>query len=1113
MPILQRICHPERSEGSAVSLFGCQNGMVGLLRWARAVALVVFLSGIGLINPRAATAQDTSPPLILEHADSTEWIHTDTASEYRLYGNVSFVHGNTSLLSDRAVWQQDVGLVAFDGNVHIAQPGLSFVARHVEYERDGQSARALGDVLIEDTTGGFALVSQRARFERGANVAVADSLPLLRWDFFLDSSDQTIIRADTITYFRDEKRGIGAGSVHVWKGDWEAQGERGEIWPDSGRALLTGKPRAVGSGGIVTGDTLILSFVERRVDRVTAIGNADGSYRDTTVALKDRGTSILRGRVADFFLSNDSLRAIRVRGQAYTDFQPDDTAQGANHASGDSLWLHFASGRLATVTIDGGAQGRYTAPRSGGGTDSVDYKAARIRFVPDSQRVDLERSGQLHYQTILLDAGRISYWTNRKNLLARPLPEPDSAGKPQQMPRLADGTQVITGQQLTYNIDSRRGRIRGSATEFEGAYYHGGDFRKYTDSVFFVTHGTYTTCNLEQPHFHFSSRDMEIIRNDKVIARPVVMRIGELPVAILPYYIFPIKRGRHSGFLPLRIGNFQRGERFIGNVGYYWAASDYYDLSGALDYNEATGVLLHGRVNYAWRYHFSGNLSGSYAHETHYSSTGTSRATRWSLVGSHQQTLSPTTTLAGNADFVSDRSYYQNYSYDPSDTRRRTVRSQLNFNKRWRGASITAYVENTENLDTDSRTRRLPQLEFSLFQRRLFAPDSGATARWYHNAYVSLSSRLSYYQSRNPTPGDTTGQFDEKRYVTVDHAAGISFPQRVIKYINVSPNASLAETWYYVASTRLARDAGIPVEEPARRMSGTMGVSASTNLYGFLNPRLWGVNAIRHTMSPRISYAFTPAVTRHDELRSFTGTGGGSSRRSQAISFSLANVLDAKLHSGDKEKKVSLLNFGLSTRYDFERDTRRWSTLAGNVRTNLVQRLDLSADATWDLYDPTTLELKWTDPRLLNFGVSAAMSLRGSASALTSVTAIGEEGRTRDTSQAGAKLPFNASFSYRYDEARALTYTSKTHWLGWRFDFSPTSNWSIHYQQTYDLAGGRITDERFEFRRDLHCWEAVFYWVPGGGHQGYYFRINVKAIPDIKIERSESGLLGAFRQY
>lgn len=1074
-------------------------------RW---FAAFVLIAGTVLCADRVR-GQESSEPLILEHADSTELIRTGAETEYHLFGNVGFSHGKSTLQSDQATWKRESGQIEFEGHVTVHQPARWFAADRVLYQRLGRSVMAWGDVHLQDTSESFSLWSQRVRFDRGGQITVADSSPVIRWDFVLDSTAQTIVRADTIRYFSDERRGEGTGSVQIIKGDWQAQGGHGQIWADSGLAILTGSPHASGIGGEITGDTLIMEFAGRQVRRVQARGHASGSYHDTTSTLG--GISRLHGHQADFFLSDDSLRSIRVLGEATTDNLPTDTTQGTNHASGDSLWLQFAGGRLTTVTIEGGGRGRYLS-RATGSADTVDYRAGRIVFVPDSNRVDLETDGQLHYGKIVLDAGRISYWTRRKDLLAQPLVTPDSAGSHRQVPHLSDGEQLITGEKLTYNVDSRRGRIRGSATEFEGAYYHGGDFRKYSDSVFFVTHGSYTTCNLEEPHFHFESEDMEIIRGDKVIARPVVLKIGELPVAILPYYVFPIRRGRHSGFLPLRYGNFFRGQRFLGNAGYYWAASDYYDLQGALDYNEQTGVLFRGTVNYAWRYHFAGILSGSYTHESSITPFGLSRATRWSLRGSHQQTLSPTMSLAGNADFVSDKSYYQNYSFNPNDRRARTIRSQMNVNKRWRGASLTASLENTLNLDSDARTRSL-LMDFSLFQKRILSPDSGATARWYQSGYVSFGSRLSQIESRDSTSGPLRGRFDTKSYLTVDHAGSVSFPQTVLKHVNVSPNASFSETWYYVFDTRLARADSVAVNDPARRLSGSVGVSTGTNLYGFLHPHLLGLSTLRHTLSPHIGYSFTPPVTRHDDLRAFTGAGSGSARRSQSMSFSLSNALDAKLFAGDKERKISVLNFGLSAGYDFERQSRKWSNLSGSARTTLARRLDLSIDGNWDLYNPQTLKLQWSNPRLTNFGVSAGMSLRGGASALSSVTALGEESHGRDTTAASAQIPFNASFSYRYSESRGLSITFKDQWLGWRFDFSPATNWSVQYQETYNWARHTVTDETFQFTRDLHCWQAVFVWRPGGSGQGYYFRINVKAIPDLKIERSESGLLGALRQF
>jgi hypothetical protein len=99
--------------------------------------------------------------------------------------------------------------------------------------------------------------------------------------------------------------------------------------------------------------------------------------------------------------------------------------------------------------------------------------------------------------------------------------------------------------------------------------------------------------------------------------------------------------------------------------------------------------------------------------------------------------------------------------------------------------------------------------------------------------------------------------------------------------------------------------------------------------------------------------------------------------------------------------------------------------------------------------------------------------------------------------------------SYRYSESRGAGGTSRTHWISTRIDLEPTENWSMAIQNRYDWATKKITDQTFEITRDLHCWKAQFVWRPGGSGQGYYFRIGVKDIPDIKIERSESGLRGA----
>jgi lipopolysaccharide assembly outer membrane protein LptD (OstA) len=1052
----------------------------------------------------SVSAQEPPEPLILEHADSSEIIQPGGETEHHLFGNVRFIQGQSRFSGDRVIWLQKRGEIRFIGHVIITQPARYLGAAEVQYDRDDRTVLALGDVIVEDTSENFSLHSQRVHFDRDRKIARADSVPVMYLDFLLDSAAQTVVWADTLYFYQNQKQGVGIGSVIIRKGDWRAEGEYGEIWPDSGRAVMTGAPRAEGLGGTIEGDTLIMFYQSRRVERVRAIGEASGSYRDSTA--QGTGRNLIRGRVADFFLRNDSLNAIRVVGQAYTDYQPDDPESGVNQASGDSLWLRFDGGRLSTVLIQGGAQGTYREDRPGGGEDTVTYEAATIVFAPDANRIDLETSSKMRYGQIDLEAGRISYWTDSRNLIARPEIPDSGTTEGTGRPVLADAEQVVVGDTLTYNIDTRRGRIRGSSTEFEGGFYRGDDFRKYTEDIFFVDQGVYTTCELDHPHFRFQSRDMEVIRNDKVIARPVVLYIEDLPVAILPYYVFPIKRGRHSGFLPIRFGNFDRGSRFISNAGYYWAASDYWDIEGALDFNEETGILLRSTFNYSKRYSYSGSLSGSYARDTELSPSGRSRTTRWSFQGNHNQTLSETAKLSGSANFVSDKGYYDDYVYNPDDRRQRTLRSQFNLSKRFaERVSLTVAVDATENLDTEDRTLQLPTARLSFPTWRLLAPDSGQDERWYHKAYLSLSTTMRNYSTRDRRDSVTV---DKKHYATALHSGNLSFPQRLFNHITFSPGISFQEAWYYVFDTRLARDAGVPVEDPGRRLSGSFSVGSNTNLYGFLRPNLFGLSAIRHTLTPSVSYSFTPPVRQNDELRAFTSTGGGSSRRAQSMSFSLGHVFDAKLGEGENERKISLFNARLSSSYNFENEERKWSNISGSARTNLASRLDLSMSATWDPYNDAG-ELYWWNPRLLNFDVTAGMNLKGTGSPLSAVTELGGE-QQGDSLFTSEEVPFNIALSYRYSESRRSSGVTKTHWLSTRVDFEPTTNWAVSMNSRYDVARDLITDQTFEVTRDLHCWRAKFVWRPGGSGQGYYFFIGVKDIPDIKIERSESGFRSGF---
>ena len=73
---------------------------------------------------------------------------------------------------------------------------------------------------------------------------------------------------------------------------------------------------------------------------------------------------------------------------------------------------------------------------------------------------------------------------------------------------------------------------------------------------------------------------MKIYLDDKMVARPVVFKIGHIPVMMLPFYMGSLNDERHSGLLPdVRFGFADDRGRFIRNLGYYWAVNGYADIT------------------------------------------------------------------------------------------------------------------------------------------------------------------------------------------------------------------------------------------------------------------------------------------------------------------------------------------------------------------------------------------------------------------------------------------------------------------------------------------------------------------------------------------------------
>jgi lipopolysaccharide assembly outer membrane protein LptD (OstA) len=1053
-------------------------------------------------------------------AQTFEIVRGATQDTIYLGGGVFFYRDDGRLSADSAVWIKGESIRLF-GRVLIEDTIYRLTADQVDYDVVNKTALAQGEeVRILSARDSILAVGSNAYYCRDSSIFRMSRRPSI----FLKYPDTTRmiqVMADRISLNNSDRIGYADGQVIISQSQIESQSGRAILYIDDEILALYDNPVARRRESEIRGDTLIIYSKNSVLEKIETEGNAIGDFKEPSNGDSAHyDLSQLKANRIEYNLENGALDNIVAVRQAYSFYSPgvrDSSNIVRNNVSGDTIKLLIDDERLSSVEILGGAEGDYYSGKYKRGDsgeifaeDTISYKSNRISYDVSNSTIVLNGDAAAQSGNLSLTAAKIRYNTSRDLLTAYD----DSLTRDSSFIYipviLKDGREELLGSYLEYSLETEKGMIRQSQTKYQEGFYRGGRLYREEKEVYYVKDGRYTSCDLESPHFHFQSSNMKMIQGDKVIARPVVFYIEKIPLLIVPYYVFSIKPGRHSGFLPFRIGNFERGGGSITNVGYYWAASEYWDLQTALDYYENVGFNYRASLKYNARYRFSGNVAGAYALDSYYSDYKEVKHKRWELKLNHSHTVSPTLNVRGDGTFVSDKSYYTDFSTDLDDRLNRDIKSQISLSKQWSGASLSAQFTHLLKLDQESRSDELPTASLSLPSRAIFGSSRKKAgeepkSRWYQSLYFSYGANLRNHSSRVT---DTLGIKSRKEYLTVNHTPTLTIsPLSLFKYLKIGPSVRYQETWYKIFETDQSLEAGIDHGKLYRRYSYGASISASTDLYGTIYPHLWGWEGFRHAMSPSVSFSWAPQIKQNDTVRAYTGVGA-SSVKQKILSFSLKHLFQAKARSGEISRNIDLLSISSSLSYNYEGVGQKFSELSTTAQTTILRKINMSASMNHSLYKKDSDTLNWQSPRLTRFNISTSFSVGG---------VLGSNAEVVDTSLSsgqgempgGEKRKWSLSVSHYYSESGSGSSFSKIHTVSFNLKFNLTRNVRITYWQNYDFVRGRTISRRIEVERDLHCWRGYFYWIPDGSNRGYYFKINVISIPEIKFEKSESGIRGA----
>jgi len=625
----------------------------------------------------------------------------------------------------------------------------------------------------------------------------------------------------------------------------------------------------------------------------------------------------------------------------------------------------------------------------------IEYAAAdSISFDIRKKMAYMYGDAVISYQDITLKAAVIIIDFNRSTVSATFAS--DSAGNKTGIPDFTQGNLKFRSNNLTYNFTTRKGLIRDVITEEGGGYLHASVIKKLDNNVSETGSGLFTTCSLEHPHFAIKYSRAKVMPGDKIVTGPAYMSIEDIPLPLLlPFGLFPNKKGRSSGIMIPRYGESANRGFYLEDGGYYFGLSDHFDLKLLGDIYSRGSWALKPNVTYRKRYKYSGNFSIKYAINI-LGVKGTSDYQKnkdFYITWSHQQDPKARPNGRFSASVQAGSSKFN--SYNPAtvnDYLNNSLSSSVSYDmKIGQNANLVASARHSQNTSTRDVTISLPEVSFGFnrfypFKRKV----QKGKASWYESISVTYNMNL-----KNEISTKDSLLFDPEsinKFVSgVKHTIPVSGSFKVFKYFTWSHGINYTERWYpktirktWIGETTVVNGDTLLPHIQVDTVSGMKAArdysynsSLSTTLYGMLQFRKGPVTALRHVVRPSVGFSYQPdfgraqlgyyrtvqsdtlgtiqqySIFNDTYLRSLYGAPGTG--KSGSVNFSLSNNLEMKVKSKKDTltgvKKVMLIdNLSLSSSYDLAKDSLRWSTLNVSARTTLFKKVQISYSSAFSPY-------------------------------------------------------------------------------------------------------------------------------------------------------------------
>jgi hypothetical protein len=614
------------------------------------------------------------------------------------------------------------------------------------------------------------------------------------------------------------------------------------------------------------------------------------------------------------------------------------------------------------------------------------------------QKAILVKGGKVKYGDIEIKADSIVFDMATSIVFAVGLK--DSTGTVAGKPAFKSGSQEFESDTLKYNFKTKVAYIKNIVTKQDEGYLRSSATKLMEDGTSNIFSSTYSTCDLDTPHFYIYLRKAKVYPGKKIVSGPGNLVLLGIPLPLyIPFGFFPIQTKKAVSGLLIPKPHYESGRGYaLSDGGYYFAISNYFDLTLKGNIFTNGSWLVNAATSYNKLYKYSGNFSFSYADNIsgHKGLSDYSKSNNYSIGWSYSQSAKarPGSRFSASVN-MSSSGYDRNNSYNLTDHITTQRQSSISYSKTWEGTpfNLSASMNHSQNVKNKTVALNLPRVSFSASRiYPLKGKNAAGPAKWYQELQFQYSASLDNQISTYDSLLFTNKVWNNMRTGFM-HEAPLSFQIRPFRNFSISPQVSYKGVLY--TQKVIKRWEPLYIDPDTKKIVPTVvndtlrgfyyGQAINPSISAGYSPQIFGtftftnpnarLQAIRHVMKPSVSFSYVPSfkglsskMYRQVQIDT-TGRMGSQysiydgnifgtpslSNRSGNISFNLTNILEAKVYqkndtTGKPQKTNIIDNFGISTSYNIFADSLNWSPVSMMIRTTIFKQVNISASSNFSLY-------------------------------------------------------------------------------------------------------------------------------------------------------------------